>query len=113
MQGVNFTTIIIEKYVEKEGKWPSSWEDLKTVSSVNEHSMYSWPEDWQKLQLYVHVDFHADPTILAKQSVEEFDAIKPIGPFYPYKDYGHIASLIETLKKIFGSSPTQSLEGSK
>lgn len=102
LHAVNLTTVVVDKYVEREGKWPGSWDDLRTVSSVNGWGMYSWPEDWQKVQLYVTVDFAADPAILARQSVEEFAAIKPVGSYYPYKHYGHIAGLTETLKKRTG-----------
>jgi hypothetical protein len=102
LHAVNLITVVVDDFVDKNGIWPTSWEDLKTVSSVNKWGMYSWPEDLEKVRLYVTVDFEADPAILAKQSVEEFDAIKPVGPYYPYKHYGYVAALIETLRKKTG-----------
>lgn len=102
LHAVNLVTVVVDKYVDKEGNWPASWEDLTTVSSVNHWAMYSWPEDSEKVRRYVTVDFKVDPARLAKQSVEDFDAIKPIGPCYPYKQDGHVASLIETIRKKRG-----------
>ncbi len=107
LHAVNLTTVVVDKYVAREGKWPRSWDDLRTVSSVNAPTMYSWPEDWQKVRLYVTVDFDADPATLATQTVEEFDAIRPIGPSYPYKQYGHVADLLNTLKKSTSSRQEQ------
>lgn len=100
LHAVDLISVVVDKYVGKKGKWPASWEDLTTVSSRN--AMYSWPEDWEKVRLHVSVDFEADPAKLAKQSVAEFDAIKPVGPCYPYKHNGHVEDLIETLRKKTG-----------
>ena len=99
LHAVNLVTVVIDKYVDDTGKWPTSWGELATVSSVNHWGTYSWPEDLEKVQRYVAVDFDADPARLAKQGVHEFDAIKPIGPCYPYKHYGFVAALLETLRK--------------
>jgi hypothetical protein len=100
LHAIDLITVVVDKYVDKKGEWPASWEDLTTVSSHN--AMYSWPEDREKLRLYVSVDFAADRAKLAKQSVEEFDAIRPIGPFYPYKQHGYVEDLIETLRRKTG-----------
>ena len=98
LHAVNLTTVVVDRYVEREGKWPRSWDDLNTIA-IDRWGMYSWPQDSQRVQKYVSVDFGADLETLARQSVEEFAAIKPIGSYYPYKCDGHIAALIETLKK--------------
>ena len=82
-----------------EGKWPSNWDDLTTVKRDNNRGMYAWPTDADKIKDLVEIDFHSDPRELAKQSIQEFEAIKPIGPFYPYKQDGYVESLLETLKK--------------
>jgi hypothetical protein len=99
LHAVNLTTVVVEKCVDREGKWPKSWEDLATVRTDNSRGIYSWPTDCDEIKLLVTVDFHADPRVLAKQTVEEFDAIKPIGACYPYKQDGHIAALIDTLRR--------------
>jgi hypothetical protein len=107
LHAVNLATVVVDKYVEREGTWPASWDELATVSTVNHWAMYSWPEDREKVQSRVTVDFAADPATLAKQNVEEFDAIKPIGPSYPYKHDGHVAALLETLRKKTGGQREQ------
>ena len=98
LHAVNLTTVVVDRYVEREGKGPRSWDDLNTII-IDRWAMYSWPEDSQKVQACVKVEFGADQDALAHQSVEEFAAIKPIGACYSYKHDGHIAKLIETLKK--------------
>ena len=61
--------------------------------------MYSWPNDSAKVRELVSIDFAADPAKVVEKGAERFDAIKPIGPCYPYEQYNEVASLIETVQK--------------
>jgi hypothetical protein len=99
LHAINLVTVLVDKYVDREGKWPRCWEDLRTVSPGDRYTVYSWPQDSERVQSYVTVDFDVDLASLAKQDVEGFDAIRPIGSYYPYKCDGYIAALIETIKK--------------
>ncbi len=114
LHAVNLTTVAVERYVDRERKWPKSWEDLATINTVDGSGIgiYSWPADHDWIKQYVTVDFHADPNILAKQTVEEFDAVKPIGVYYPYKQDGHIATLIETLRRTTPDRQAHARRGS-
>lgn len=101
----NLVTVVLNKYVEREGRWPRSWEDLRTVNSVSRWGMYSWPEDWEKVREYVIVDFDLDAATVAGQAVEEFNGVKPIGAYYPFKDLGYTAELIETARRKAPGQP--------
>jgi hypothetical protein len=85
LHSTNLVVSLIEEYVsENQGQWPKSWEVLKEVRSQDSR----WPEDADDIMSRVSVDFSADPDELVKQSVEEFDAIKPIGPNYGISQVG-------------------------
>lgn len=60
--------------------------------------MFEWPKDSQEVQKYVTVDFSADPKRLAEQSAAAFDAVRPIGPYYPFKDRWQVKALLETIR---------------
>jgi len=66
--------------------------------------MYAWPADADAVRQFVTIDFNADMGVIASQTVDDFDAIRPIGSYYPYKDYGHVQSLIETVNRCASSA---------
>jgi hypothetical protein len=91
-------TVVVDRFIQQEQRWPNSWDDLRGVQTVDAPSMYSWPEDADTIQEYVTIDFDVDVNVIASQTADDFDAIEPIGSFYPYKDYGFVDSLIESAK---------------
>jgi hypothetical protein len=99
LHAVNLVTVVVDEYVQKEGRWPSSWQDLKDATSTARWGEYTWPDDREDLQRQVVVDFDADLALLAMQTPEEFDAIRLAESCRPYKQYGYVAELIETAKK--------------
>ncbi|WP_425400078.1 hypothetical protein [Aeoliella sp.] len=90
---------LTKQYVTtNDGAWPDSWDDLEKVSPPESSAgTYDWPADSAKIQQCVEVDFDADPKRIALQAPEEFDAVLPIGPYYPYQDYGSVRALIEAV----------------
>jgi len=98
LHAVNFVTIVVDRFVQQEHRWPKSWDELRTVEATGVGSMYSWPADVDILRQFVTISFDADMGVIASQTVDDFDAIRPIGSYYPYKDYGHVKTLIETVK---------------
>ena len=44
LHAIKLVTTVVDEYVEREGKWPPSWEDLATHTSARNFGMYSWPE---------------------------------------------------------------------
>jgi hypothetical protein len=98
LHGALLTVQLLDDYVVMhDGDWPKSWTDLERLPS-RESAIFEWPKDSKKLQEYVEVDFSADPEHLAKQNVDEFDAVRPIGPYYPFKDRGSVEALIKSIR---------------
>lgn len=96
------TTQVIEDHVmQHDGQWPRSWTELEQSPSRS-RAMFKWPNDRAEIQPYVWVDFDADANYLARQSADEFRAIEPIGPYYPWEDYPELSSLLETLRSTRG-----------
>ena len=94
------TTQVIEDHARKHnGQWPRSWKELEQSSSRS-RAMFKWPNDRAEIQQYVWIDFDANSNDLARQSADEFEAIKPIGPHYPWEDYPELSSLLETLRSM-------------
>lgn len=91
--------LIDEHVTTHDGAWPRSWADLEALPPHERRGMFEWPRDSVKVKQYVTVDFSADPQRLAEQSVEEFDAVRPIGPYYAFKDYGGVKALIEHVRE--------------
>jgi hypothetical protein len=93
------TIQLLDDYaVGHDGDWPASWTDLERLPSRN-WCMFEWPKDSKIIQQYVEIDFSADPDRLAKQSVDEFDAVRPIGPYYPFKDRGSVKILLNSIRE--------------
>jgi len=90
--------VVREYVVDHNGAWPRCWQDLEPSFS-RRRAMFGWPEDGEDVRRYVSVDFEADPDKLATQSVEQFVAIQPQGPCYPYKDHPEVARLLDAIRQ--------------
>jgi hypothetical protein len=90
--------LLTDHVTSNDGEWPRSWSDLEDLPP-REWAMFEWPEDSSEVQQYVEVDFAADPQRIAEQSVHEFDAVRPIGPYYPFKDRGTVEALLKTIRE--------------
>ncbi len=67
--------------------------------------MYRWPTDATILRQYVWVDFDADLDKLAAQTRDEFDAVRPLGPYYPFKHRGQVDELLDTIRQLRAKKP--------
>lgn len=111
LHATEFVVCLVEQFVHDEGRWPTSWDELEklpfpsvTPSPSNVHPAggrhcYEWPAALEQLQERVAIDFRPDVHVIVHQSPMEFTAIKPVGPFYEYRDYGEVRSLQEALSK--------------
>lgn len=90
--------LVREYVVDHQGAWPRSWEDLEQLPA-REKGMFRWPLDAEEVRRYVSVDFAAEPDKLATQSVDQFDAIQPIGPCYLYKHYSNVPRLLDAIRQ--------------
>ena len=92
------TQLLEEHIVERNGEWPRSWSDLETLPR-REWAMFEWPADSQEVQRYVTVDFSADLQRLASQTADDFNAVRPIGPFYDFKNRWQVESLLTAIRE--------------
>lgn len=93
------TVQLLEEYVvQHDGAWPRSWSDLETIPP-RERGLFDWPKDSREVQRYVEIDFSANPERLAKQGIEGFDAVRPIGPYYGFKDSHEVKALLKALRE--------------
>lgn len=111
-----FVIRMVEQFVADEKRWPRSWEDLESFPFSNDAPRpgngelsviriggqhgYEWPAGSKDLQRRVAIDFDVDPVKVAGQDPMKFTAIKPIGPYYEYRDYGFVQSLQETIRNV-------------
>jgi hypothetical protein len=95
---VNLVTAVVDRFIQQEKRWPTSWDELRAINAVDVPSMYSWPNDSEAVHELVAINFDADLTKIAAQTAEDFDAIRPIDACYPYRDYGYVDSLIKNAK---------------
>jgi hypothetical protein len=100
LHATNEVCDLVKRYVQQhDGAWPRSWHDLEQVNCPpGTYNVFPWPEKSPELQQFVAINFAADPKQLATQSPADFEAIKPIGPHYPYKQDGFVESLLESLR---------------
>jgi hypothetical protein len=111
-----FAIRLVEEFVRTHRRWPRSWEELAGLKAQRgpfDHGYgmvgYVWPEDWPaalpRLRLRVVIDFDADPGRVARQETQEFSAVKPIGPYFEYRDYGEVDRLQSAIRRrIVGDS---------
>jgi hypothetical protein len=104
LHATQMTMEAVEDYVRKnDGNWPGSWKALE-ASSPKTFDVYRLTRGFDNVSQYVFIDFAADPARLAKQSQDEFEAIKPVGPFYGSYRY-HIPFLLQALRETRQPTP--------
>jgi hypothetical protein len=116
LHATHLTIRVVEQFVHEKGRWPRSWDELEqqpfpsaTPSPLNVGSRYrdGWPAESKHLQECVAIDFQADQELIVHQDPMAFDAIKPIGPYYPYRE-GFVPSLQDTLRKAISNRHIES-----
>jgi hypothetical protein len=109
-----FTVRLVEQFVHDKERWPTSWDELKglafpstapsprngeiSVVYIGGQHGHKWPDQAKHLMERVEIDFKIDPKFIVDQDPMSFTAIKPIGPYYEYRDYGFVQSLQHTMK---------------
>ena len=83
--------------------------ELSVIRIGGQHG-YEWPAASKNLQRRVAIDFDVDPVKVAGQDPMKFTAIKPIGPYYEYRDYGFVQSLQETIRDVGQDQATPDAE---
>jgi hypothetical protein len=104
---------LVDEFVYENKRWPESWDELEKLKftgnaytprngelnalRIGGAIEFQWPDSSLTMQRRVEIDFNADLNDIAEQNSMTFDAIKPIGPFYEYRDYGIVDSLQQTI----------------
>jgi len=67
---------------QNSGRWPKNWDDLTTVSLAEQSSIFRWPNEVDEIRQRVYVDFSINGLDVAAMNVDDFSAVKQIGPNY-------------------------------
>jgi hypothetical protein len=94
----------------------ATWEELETIAlpgdapsplngktpvvRIGGQHGFEWPAASEEIQECVTINFDVDLRAISEQDPMQFDAIKPIGPYYEYRDYGFVQSLQETIRAL-------------
>lgn len=111
---------LVDEFVYENHRWPKSWSELEEMQyagdaytqrngelnalRVGGAMTFQWPADSLVLQRRVNINFDADPNVIVHQNPMDFDAIKPNGPYYEYRDYGIVDSLQKTMRDVLEES---------
>ncbi len=103
------TACAVEEFVVENERWPTSWDELTSVS-LDLESKYSWPDDFPEIEKQVEVDFGLTLEEVAKQEPSDFSAIKPRRPAYSeYKR--HFASLLKSARLVLDKRARRTAAG--
>jgi hypothetical protein len=118
-----FTIRLVEQYVHEYGRWPQSWREIEqmpfrgeapsplnnklNVIRIGGSHGYDWPAQSAHIRERVIIDFAANTTVIMNAAPTQFQAIRPDGPCYEYRDYGFVESLQETLRRAQQSPSDQ------
>lgn len=105
LQTTLYAIQLIDRFVNENKRWPTSWMELQSCQSpeklvIGDISLMfgPWPESADEVKKRVDIDFRPDLYKVAHQDVMEFEAIKPVGRHYPYRDYGFIQQLQKSIQ---------------
>lgn len=101
-----FVIRLVEKFVQDNKRWPVSWQELEATKPP-EHNQSEqlaalfgpWPECAKEVEKRVSIDFQADVEKIIREDAFVFEAIKPVGRHYEYRDYGDVNELQRTLRQ--------------
>ena len=93
---------LVEQFVRDNGRWPTSWKELEETQAPTQ--VWRWPADSAEIQKRVFIDFQARPQQIAAQDPMSFEAIKPIGPYFEYRDYHYVPSLQAAIRESLKGS---------
>ena len=98
LHATRLTLKAVEEYFTKhDGAWPGSWADLEQTSNKVDE-VYQMTDGRDHVADFVWVDFGADPDLIAKQTENEFEAIRPVGPYYASYRFA-VPLFLESLRK--------------
>jgi hypothetical protein len=97
--------LVLEKLMkylgEHPNRWPKDWEELAQTRDDSFQGMFRWPEDIPEIRKRVEIDFQVTRADVAAMKVEEFSAVRPIGPNYGPEEE-RIKQLIDIASGFYG-----------
>jgi len=102
-----FAVHLVEHFVSVNGRWPNSWAELEDTPLDDDLHGQSWPAVSRELQRRVEIDFRADPKKVGQQDPRTFTAVRPIGPYYEYRDCGAVLPLPTPVRKSIKGAAEQ------
>src|SRR5262245_23551411 len=77
-------TVLDLHITQNPGQWPTSWDDLTrtAIPEKDQRGMFRWPDDVQKIQKRLHIDFGLKVADVAKMTPDNFTAVQQLGPSY-------------------------------
>lgn len=97
---------VVQAYVrENDGRWPTSWQELEEVTSLSEDDQDRWPAEMDSVRDRIDVDFSVSSDQVAEMSVDNFQAIRAMGPIDEFATR-QSRSLVETIKQA-RAAPTE------
>lgn len=88
---------LVAKYVKThEGAWPGSWDDLEAMPTGDD---WYEPMNFELAKELVEIDFDADVNEIAKQTPDQFDAIRAKQPVFDYRTDPRVSTLIEIVRQ--------------
>jgi len=93
------TIRLVEKFVGEEGRWPKSWDELRSSPASSGISQASF----EHLRRVVYVSFDANTAEIAAQDPMVFNAIGPRGRCNEYLDSVDLVHLQATVRQAVGN----------
>lgn len=106
LEATRFVIRLVEKFVKNNKRWPASWQELEALKPPNHlqseqlAAMFGpWPGCAEEVKKRVTINFQADVKDIVSRDRMVFEAIKPNGRHYEYRDYGDVDELQRTLRQ--------------
>jgi hypothetical protein len=106
-----FALRLVERFVSETGRWPHSWEELECIPMEGVPFGQEWPAASAEMKRRIFIDFQVNPLEVTRQAPLTFTVIRPIGPYYEYRDYGEVESLQCAIRKTISGTGRKASHG--
>jgi len=103
---------ILTAYVQQKSAWPASWSDLVPISPHAQYSGLDWPADADDIRRRIDLDFTLCVSEVAAMDVEDFTAVRPLGPNYGLHE-GRIKQLLQVARGVGAPGPKKRGRGGR
>jgi hypothetical protein len=94
------TSRVVEEFVSRNQRWPGSWDELASLADVHPPSMYYWPEDRDKIERRVSIDFDSRLEDLAATPEPGLLPIRVRSKYYDFSQrYNSLFDVIQLVER--------------